>query len=175
MSGAPPTTTCPSKARGDAAPNAAPGGVPIVVDTREQTPYAFDSSRVRVVRRALPAGDYSLDGHEGRVAVERKSLEDYVSTVVRARARFAKELRVLAEYELGCVVVEGNVEDVLAHRYRSGAHPNSVFGATLSIIIDYRVPVYFCGDRQLSCRFVEGLLCRYHQGPRPRPRPEGAR
>ena len=25
------------------------------------------------------------------------------------------------------------------------------------------VPVYFCGDRQLACRFVEGLLRRYHR------------
>jgi hypothetical protein len=23
--------------------------------------------------------------------------------------------------------------------------------------------VYFCGDRPLACRFVEGLLCRYHR------------
>ncbi len=135
----------------------------VVVDTREQVPYAFDPSLVTVVRRALPVGDYSLDGYEGTVAVERKSREDYVATVVGARARFARELRVLREYDLGCVVVEATLEDVLAHRYRSGAHPSAVFGATMSIIVDHGVPVYFCGDRQLACRFVEGLLCRYYQ------------
>ena len=97
------------------------------------------------------------------MAAERKSLEDYVGTVVGARARFARELRALSEFDLGCVVVEGTFEDILAHRYRSGAHPSAVFGATLSIVVDHGVPVYFCGDRQLACRFVEGLLCRYHQ------------
>ncbi len=64
------------------------GLVPIVVDTREQEPYGFDAGRVRVIRRALPAGDYSLEGMESTVAVERKSLPDFVSTVIHSRPRF---------------------------------------------------------------------------------------
>lgn len=135
----------------------------VVVDTREQQPYSFDPAHVTCVRRALPAGDYSLEGYEASVAVERKSLEDFVASAIAARTRFARELRALGEYDLGCVVVEASLEDVLARRYRSGAHPSAVFGATLSMIIDHGVPVFFCGDRQLACRFVEGLLRRYHQ------------
>ncbi len=97
------------------------------------------------------------------MAVERKSLEDFVSSVIGNRARFARELRALSGYDLACVVVEGSLEDVVAHRYRAGAHPNSVFGAALSIIVDHGVPVFFCSDRQIACRFVEGLLLRYHR------------
>lgn len=134
-----------------------------IVDTREQQPYAFDPARVTCVRRALPAGDYSLDGFETSFAVERKSLEDFVASAVTSRARFGRELRVLGEYDLACVVVEGSLEDVLERRYRSGAHPSSVVGAALSIIVDHGVPVFFCGDRQIACRFVEGLLRRYHR------------
>ncbi|HZU81278.1 MAG TPA: ERCC4 domain-containing protein [Polyangiaceae bacterium] len=137
--------------------------VVVVVDTREQEPYLFDPARVAPVRRALAHGDYSLEGHEERVAIERKSLADFVSSVINARERFERELRGLAAYDLGCVVVEGSLEDVLEHRYRSGAHPNAVFGAALSIIVDHGVPVYFCGDRQIACRFVQDLLLRYHQ------------
>ena len=137
--------------------------VPVVIDTREQEPYGFDPSRVAAVRRALPAGDYSLAGRETSVAVERKSLDDFVATCVRGRERFARELRLLASYELACVVVEGSMEDVLAGRYRAGVHPNAVFGALLSIVVDHGVPVFFCGDRQIACRFVEGLLTRFHR------------
>lgn len=137
--------------------------VVVIVDTREQEPYAFDPELVTTVRRALPVGDYSIEGYEASVAAERKSLEDFVSSVVRARERFGKELRGLAEYDLGYVVVEGSLEDVVARRYRSGAHPSAVLGATLPIIVDHGVPVFFCGNRQLACRFVEGLLCRYHR------------
>jgi ERCC4-type nuclease len=135
----------------------------IVVDTREQQPYLFDPTRVVAVKRALPAGDYSLEGYETSVAVERKSLDDYIGSVIGDRERFLRELGELAAYDLACIVVEATVEDVVLHRYRSGAHPNSVMGATVAIIVDYHVPVFFCGDRQLACRFVERLLSRYHR------------
>ena len=72
----------------------------ILIDTREQNDYSFS---VPVVRRKLEAGDYSVEGLETRVAVERKSLSDFVSTVIHARKRFHAELRKLADYEFACV------------------------------------------------------------------------
>jgi DNA excision repair protein ERCC-4 len=137
--------------------------VQVVIDTREQLPYTFDPGRVESVRRALPAGDYSLAGYETVVAVERKSLDDFVSTVIRGRKRFHKELRILADYEHACVVVEASVRDILLKKYRGDAHPNAVLGAAMSIIIDFGVPVFFCADRQVACRFVEAYLLRAHR------------
>ncbi len=136
--------------------------LPIVVDTREQLPYQFDPARASTVRRALPAGDYSLEGFETRAAVERKSLEDFVGTVIRARFRFEHELLSLATYDLGCVVVEASMQDVLEHRYRAGVHPNAVLGAAFAIYVDHRVPVFFAGERNFACRLVEGLLARFY-------------
>ncbi len=112
------------------------------------------------MRKALPAGDYSLVGMEQRVAVERKSLQDFVQTVIRSRRRFQNELRRLQGYEHACVVVEGSLRDVLDGRYTGGAHPNSVLGAAVSICVDWGVPVFFCGDRQTARQFVEAYLDR---------------
>ena len=137
--------------------------VTIIVDTREQVPYEFPSGQVTVERRALPAGDYSLAGLEREVTVERKSLEGSIHAVIRERDRFRNELKLLQTYPCACVVVEANLDDVFTGDYRSGAHPNSVFGATMSIIIDYGVPVYFCSNRQIARRFVMEFLLRYHQ------------
>ena len=137
--------------------------ITVVVDTREQEPYHFDPDSVTVTRRALPAGDYPLEGWEDAVAVERKTLEDLVGTVIRSRKRFRKEVERLAEFEAACVVVEANLSDILTRGYRSGAHPNAVLGAVLSIVVDFRVPVFFCSDRQAACRFVEGYLRRAHR------------
>lgn len=134
-----------------------------IVDSREQEPLHFDPVRVEVETRALPAGDYSLAGYEHRVAVERKSMNDFVGTVTHARRRFAAELRRLKELEFACVVVEANVGDVFARKYRSGAHPASVFAAFVSIVVDYRVPVFFCSDRQIGCAFVQEYLLRVHR------------
>ena len=66
--------------------------IPIVVDSRKQEPYSFDPKRFVVVRKALPAGDYSLVGWEERVAVERKSLTDFVQTIIRSRRRLVGHL-----------------------------------------------------------------------------------
>lgn len=137
--------------------------VVVVVDTREQEEYSFSAERFVVERRALPAGDYSLAGLEREVAVERKSAEDFVHTVIRERDRFRRELLKLAQYDRACVVVEAGLDDLLSGDYRSGAHPASVFGAAMSIIIDYGVPVYFCSDRQCARRFVEEYMLRYHR------------
>lgn len=137
--------------------------VTVVVDTREQEPYSFPPRRFVVERRALPAGDYSLAGLEREVAVERKTAEDFVHTVIRDRDRFRKELLKLAEYDRACVVIEAGLDDLLGGAYRSGAHPSSVVGAALSIIVDYGIPVYFCSNRQCACRFVEEYLLRYYR------------
>ncbi|MBA3973374.1 MAG: hypothetical protein C0504_04040 [Candidatus Solibacter sp.] len=138
------------------------GPATIIIDTREQEPYSFDPRLAAAVRRALPAGDYSVEGLEERVAVERKSLDDFVSTVIHSRSRFREELRKLAGYRAACVVVEAGVVDVLLHRYRGDAHPNAVFGNALSIILDFRIPVFFCGNRQAGCHFTQAYLLAAH-------------
>jgi len=134
----------------------------VIVDTREREPISFDPVRIEAIHKALPAGDYSLAGYETRVAVERKSMDDFVSTVIRGRDRFARELERLREYEYACVVVEGDLSGVFGRRYNSGANPASVFGAVISIIVDFRVPVFFCFDRQIACRFTQDYLLRVH-------------
>ena len=146
----------------------------VVIDTREQEGYSFSAPSVR---RKLEAGDYSIEGFEGRVAVERKSMADFVSTAIRGRKRFHKELQKLRHYDAACVVVEGNFRDLLEGHYLSDVHPNALAGTIASIIIDFGVPVYFCSDRQAACLFTETYLSRFHRRSAPchekeKPRPD---
>ena len=138
----------------------------ILIDTREQEGFSFDPVVADVERKALHAGDYSLTGLVDRVAVERKSLDDFASTVIHGRARFSLELKKLRAMEAACVVVEGSLADVLAGRYRGGAHPHSVFGAAVSVIVDAGVPVFFCSDRQIACKFTQEYLLRFWRNNR---------
>jgi ERCC4 domain len=78
----------------------------IVVDSHEQYPYRFTKQgAVRVVRRALPAGDYGLTV-AGRLvaAVERKSLPDLVTSLTTGKLKYA--LGELAALPRAAVVVE---------------------------------------------------------------------
>jgi DNA excision repair protein ERCC-4 len=138
------------------------GPATIITDTREQEGYSFDPRLAATVRRALTAGDYSVAGLENAVAVERKTLNDFVSTVIHSRKRFQNELQKLADYKAACVVVEASVFDILSHRYRGDAHPNAVLGSALSIILDFQIPVFFCGNRQAACQFVQAYLLAAH-------------
>ena len=47
------------------------------------------------------------------MAVERKTPEDFGSTVIRSRKRFTRELRRLSEYDAACVVVEADFRHIL--------------------------------------------------------------
>ena len=137
--------------------------VVVITDTRERQPYGFDPGRVTTVRRALRSGDYSLEGFEERVAVERKTLDDFAQSLIRARERFLAEMRRLESFDAACVVVEGSLRDLMEGKAATGAHPSSLLGAALSLIVDHGIPVFFCSDRQAACRFVEGYLLRVHR------------
>lgn len=81
-------------------------GFTIVVDSREQSPFAFtdicaDADRdnrellVPTTWKGLATGDYSIEGLEGYIAIERKSREDLYGTIVSTedrRERFVAEL-----------------------------------------------------------------------------------
>jgi len=130
----------------------------IVADTREQAVYAFAGP---TVHGRLDAGDYSVEGFEHDVAVERKSLPDFAKTVIHDRERFEQELAKLEHYAAACVVVEADLDRVLrgacAHELH-GVSPASLLGATLDITLRRRVPVFWCGSRQAAREFTEQYL-----------------
>lgn len=129
----------------------------IVIDSREQRPYDFGGDDF-AIRKALPSGDYSLEGLEERFAIERKSLQDWVNTVVHGKERFAKELERLQSYDYACVVVEATLEDILSGNYRSKIAPDALLGKTCGIMVGYGIPVLFAGDRPHACAMVRKLL-----------------
>jgi ERCC4-type nuclease len=131
----------------------------LLVDNREQRPLRF-SDLVTVERTTLPTGDYSAVGLKERVAIERKSLADLVACCGPERERFLDCCRRLRAYELGAIVVEASVDDVLSHSYRSRMNPQSVLGTSIAIFADYGIPTIWAGDERNAASFVERLLIR---------------
>ena len=132
----------------------------ILVDTKEQDEYSFNSSKVNVKRKSLKTGDYSLEGFEELVSVERKNPDDFVKTLIPPKKRFQKELQRLTVMPYSCIVVEANLDDILLGDYQSNASPLSVFNMANSIITDWKVPIYYCSNRQIACRFTQEYLLR---------------
>lgn len=68
----------------------------IIIDTREQSPYQFPGSgTIGFKEAALKWGDYSLEGGEKIIAIERKSFGDYVNSV--SSGRLNRQLLKLSE------------------------------------------------------------------------------
>lgn len=132
--------------------------IPVICDTREQRPWALDPTRFAVEAKALHAGDYSLKGLEAQVRVERKSLGDFVGTVIGDWIRFRKELIRLAYFDVALVVVEADIGDVLAKRYESEAAPESVIGRANGIFLDHGIQVAWWGGRSNCVAMVENFL-----------------
>jgi DNA excision repair protein ERCC-4 len=136
---------------------------PIVIDTREQTPWTFNKGLV--VERfgmafptqvdTLDTGDYAVRGLEDRARIERKTLEDFVRSVTAERERFWRELERLAAFPVRAVVIEGSIREVetlgtTRCRLRSQASPQSVIGSATAIWADFGIPVCWAGHRALA-------------------------
>lgn len=131
----------------------------IVIDTREGTPYCF--ADIPTITKTLPAGDYSLLFFEKEIAIERKTLEDFVHTVIHDRERFIREMEKLQTYKCACVIIECELTDIARHEYTSKAHPNSIFGSAIALYVDYGIPVFYGGNRFQAEIMCKGILIRY--------------
>ena len=132
----------------------------IVVDTREKLPWKF-SPRVQIVRKKLDSGDYSILDFEDRVSIERKTKNDFVSSICKQRARFNRELKRLQSFEYAAVVVEAELHEILSGDFVSGMDPKSVLATVASISIEFGIPVFFGGHRAACCAYAEAIFERY--------------
>ena len=92
----------------------------VLYDTAEQIPWRFAGLYADARQKHRPllvptkrkhlgegCGDYTIEGFEARIAIERKSLVNIYGTVLAGRDRFERELRNLNEHrEYAAVVVE---------------------------------------------------------------------
>ncbi len=164
----------------------------ILVDKAEKTPWEFTDIRSRSFvdkqqRDYLPRteprylgigmGDYSLDGYQGRIAIERKSMADFQGTLlgwkkeidesgnldewdtrgsVDRRKRFKNELAKLAAMECSAVVVEASIGDVLEQAPQWGKRTREenakyLLSTAIAWQQEFRgVPWLFLSDRRMA-------------------------
>lgn len=131
----------------------------IVIDSREQLAYEFPNQATKVA--VLPCGDYSLEGGEHLVAIERKTIGDVIACLTTGRERFERELHRGKALEYFCLVLECSLGELVNGRYHSKMNPNSAMQSLLAFSIRYRLPVFFCENRQYGQRITESVLLKY--------------
>jgi len=131
----------------------------VLVDTSEKNPWAF-SPGVLLAYANLASGDYTVEGLERVITLERKSLDDLANTLAHDRDRFFAEARRLQEYRYRAIIVEGDLRQILDGSFRSRMTPESLIGTCATFAIDYEIPVFFCSTRAAAALYAEKLLTR---------------
>jgi ERCC4-type nuclease len=82
----------------------------VLVDTRERAPFPLYANRPNWIgeerRVALKMGDYTLEGMERLLSLERKSLADVVACTVTYRQRFLAACARLARFRWKAILIE---------------------------------------------------------------------
>ncbi|HPM84341.1 MAG TPA: hypothetical protein PLF81_26735 [Candidatus Anammoximicrobium sp.] len=132
-----------------------PEQVTAIIDSREQTP--LDLTPLQVVTATLPTGDYSVQGLEHVVAIERKSLGDLLACVGRERARFDREVQRLLAYPVRVLIVEASWRNIEAGDWRTQVTAQAALGSLLGWMAA-GLPVVMAGDHQRAGRYASRLL-----------------
>lgn len=132
-----------------------PSDVTVICDRKEQKPWNL--SPLRMIDGTLQTGDYTLFGLESHIAIERKSLDDFVQCIGRDRDRFDREMDRIRAYPVRAVVVEASWSDLEAGAWRSQVKPNAAIGSALGWIAA-GVPIIMAGSREAAERFAARMM-----------------
>lgn len=131
------------------------GDVSIIVDNRESAcPVVNELLRLgaKVTFSQLDVGDYVLSE---RVCVERKTVNDFTSSIIDLR--LFQQAKLLADsYEIPVLLIEGkDVYDPL-----SNIRPSAIRGAIAALITGYRIVLLWSRDARESAELIYAIASR---------------
>ncbi len=122
----------------------------VLVDTREKYPFDFDRFPNWIAaskKQTLKAGDYSVEGMESLLILERKTLTDLITTVIQERTRFFKQCEKMSKHRWKALLIEASYEEIKTpyeeDEYNTRAHPNAVSGTLDALEARYGIPVIY--------------------------------
>ncbi len=134
--------------------------IEIVIDQRElEASIAKKLSKRETVEtrlKTLAVGDYVLSD---RVAVERKSVADFLSTLAGSERSMFEQVGDLARnYSRPIVILEGT--NLYSER---NIHPNAIRGAIASLAVDFNASVLQTADEDETAELLETIAKREQQ------------
>ncbi len=128
----------------------------IIIDYREKNSLVISELKrlgFELDIKELKVADYLVKG----VAIERKTVSDFVSSMINKR--LLSQLEELQQYENKLLIIEGiDEQELYANNEEiNGVHPNAIRGFLLSILLKYKVPILFTKDSEDTAKFISIL------------------
>ncbi len=125
----------------------------IIIDYREKNSLVIaelKKLKLEIEIRELKVADYIVNN----IAIERKTISDFISSIINKR--LIRQLEEIQQYEKKLLIVEGFDEQEL-YPEKQGMHPNAIRGFLLSIILKYNVPIIFSKNYEDTAKFINVL------------------
>jgi len=129
----------------------------IIIDYREKNCLVgseLKSLGFEIEFKELKVADYLVKD----VAIERKTVNDFVSSMINKR--LLNQLEELQQYNNRLLIIEGIDEQELYSDSKGGMHPNSIRGFLLSILLKYKVPIIYTKNYKDTAKFISVLSKR---------------
>jgi ERCC4-type nuclease len=137
----------------------------IIIDTREQQPWSFD--HYLTANRKLDTGDYSIEGLESIVAIERKkSASEFANNVTESR--FKDVIDRLSKIKHSFLLLEFDLEDILIYPIGSNVpkkmwdkikiSPAFLIKNILDLQMLHNIHICFCGNSDNAEKMAEYIL-----------------
>ena len=126
----------------------------IIQDTQEKIPFDFSFYGVEVKVQKIPTGDYTIEGFDTVVVIERKaSVDEIAGNFTKKKDAWWREMKRLSSFEYKYIICEFPFQDVIDYPKTSKANkPTRINGMILSksinqCISNYGIEVIFCDDK----------------------------
>ncbi|HOO55140.1 MAG TPA: ERCC4 domain-containing protein, partial [Methanothrix sp.] len=128
----------------------------VAVDPRERSlARMLESMGVGVTLKVLEVGDYVVSD---RVAIERKTANDFIDSLIDPGRNLFGQVRDLARtYDRPILILEGR--DLYARQ----VHPNAIRGALASIAVDFGVSIIPTADEEETVSVIAAIARREQQ------------
>tara|TARA_B100000085_G_C18433969_1_gene467951 strand:+ start:177 stop:680 length:504 start_codon:yes stop_codon:yes gene_type:complete len=148
----------------------------VIKDTREQEGYHFSkfNTCAGMVERKLDTGDYSIEGLEEKICIERKGcVEELAINLGSKKHTFLKEIDRMESFPHKYMVLEFSLEDLLKfpEETRIPIRNKSAVKITgrymLKCLIEFElyndVHILFCGDKRTAFLAVSSIFKRINE------------
>ncbi|MBI3622917.1 hypothetical protein HY212_02440 [Candidatus Pacearchaeota archaeon] len=123
----------------------------IIADYREKNSLVIANLMSRgadVETKELKVADYIVKD----VAIERKTVQDFLSSMINKR--LSKQLEELQQYKNKLLIIEGFEEQELYNDRQEGINGNAIRGFLLSILLKEKVPIVFTKNSEDTAKFI---------------------
>lgn len=142
----------------------------IIIDTREQKPWTFDEHIT--AHHKLDTGDYSVEGLQNIIAIERKRNVAEVANNI-TESRFQDVIDRLKQIKYAFVLLEFNLDDVMKYPIGSTIPkklwskiritPNFIIKHLLDLELEHNIKIIFCGNSSNAEKIALNILKRIYK------------